>query len=303
MQGRDGPCVPSIQTSGNTRGVEQQGDVEAEIRVAETDFHHRRASGKTETAKFKQLLDERGVNAAFLRQVDLGLLNVSPLGRLMKMYKSAYEGPTDHPTVNTTIAADTFRLLHAIIVDFTTDVIHRSIVYREQDNLLKANKKVWKGDKHDVLPQHIKYALHMMGMPYLLNLEPSSEGDEDAIDAGKDKNELTTESESLSNEAGKKAVEEDDEEEDSVGDSEGSIGWDEQEDSMTLRLYHEMNPAVIRLPSHLDSSSEDILMSSDTDEELLMEELEEEFDLDEQDALLEHRYEQDLWDMGFQPIG
>ncbi|KAK0212664.1 hypothetical protein DFS33DRAFT_1449480 [Desarmillaria ectypa] len=301
-QGGGGPCSPSTQTPGNTKYAEQQGTVEVDVRVAETGFHHRRASGKTEAAKFKQLLEERGVDATFLRQIDLGLLNVSPLGRLMKMYKSAYGESTDHPTVNTTISADTFRLLHAIIVEFTTNVIRRSIVYREQDNLLKANKKVWKDDRHDVLPQHIKYALHMMGMPHLLNLERSFEGDEGAIDTGKGGNEPTTDSETSSNEADEKAEGEDGKEEDSGSDSEGSIEWDEQEDSMALPLYHEMNPAVIRLSSHLDSSSEDILMPSDTDKELLMEELEEESDLDEQDTLLEQMYQQHLWGVGFQPI-
>ncbi|PBK74359.1 hypothetical protein ARMSODRAFT_951991 [Armillaria solidipes] len=291
-QERDVPCGSSTQTPGNTRCA-----VEVDARVAEAEFHHHRASGKTEATKFKQLLDERGVDATFLQQIDLGLLNVSPLGRLMKMFKSAYES-TDHPTVTTTISADTFRLLHAIIVEFTTNVIHRSIIYREQDNLLKANKKVWKDDKHDILPQHIKYALDMMGMPHLLNLERSFDGDENAVDAGKEGNEPTTDSEASSNEAAEKAEEE---EEDTDGDSEGSIEWDKQVDSMALPLHREMNPAIVRLSSDLDSSSEDILMSSDTDEELLMEELEEESDLDEQDTLLEQRYQQDLWDMGFRP--
>lgn len=295
-QERDVPCGSSTQTPGNTRCA-----VEVDARVAEAEFHHRRASGKTEAMKFKQLLEERGVDATFLHQIDLGLLNVSPLGRLMKMFKSAYE-PTDHPTVNITISADTFRLLHAIIVEFTTNVIHRSIVYREQDNLLKANKKVWKDDKHDILPQHIKHALYMMGMPHLLNLERSFEGDENAVDAGKEGIEPTTDSEATSNEAAEKAEEEDDKEEDTDADSERSIEWDEQVDSVALPLQREMNPAIVRLSSDLDSSSEDILMSSDTDEELLMEELEEESDLDEQDTLLEQRYQQDLWDMGFRPI-
>ncbi|KAK0195587.1 hypothetical protein F5146DRAFT_1026226 [Armillaria mellea] len=295
-QERDVSCGPSTQTLGNTRCA-----VEVDTRVPEAEFHHRRASGKTEAAKFKQLLEERGVDATFLHQIDLGLLNVSPLGRLMKMYKSAYE-PTDHPTVNTSISADTFRLLHAIIVEFTTNVIHRSIVYREQDNLLKANKKVWKDDKHDILPQHIKYALHMMGMPHLLNSERSFEGDENAVDAGKEGNEPTSDSESSSTEAAEKNEEEDDKEEGTNSDSEGSIGWDEQVDSVALPLHREMNPAIVRLSSELDSSSEDIFMSFDTDEELLMEELEEEADLDEQDTLLEQRYQQDLWDMGFRRI-
>ncbi|KAK0504590.1 hypothetical protein EDD18DRAFT_1325967 [Armillaria luteobubalina] len=295
-QDRDVSCGSSTQTPGNTRCA-----VEVDARVSEAEFHHRRASGKTEAAKFKQLLEERDVDATFLHQIDLGLLKVSPLGRLMMMYKSAYE-PTDHPTVNTTISADTFRLLHAIIVEFTTSVIHRSIVYREQDNFLKANKKVWKDDKHVILPQHIKYALHMMGMPHLMNLEGSSEGDENAGDSGKEGNELTTDSESSSSEAAEKAEEEDDKEEGTDGDSEGSIEWDEQVDSVALPLHREMNPAIVRLSSDLGSSSEDILMSSDTDEELLMEELEDEADLDEQDMLLEQKDQQYLWDMGFRRI-
>ncbi len=141
-----------------------------------------------------------------------------------------------------------------------------------------------------------------MGMPHLLNLERSFEGDENAVDAGKEGIEPTTDSEATSNEAAEKAEEEDDKEEDTDADSERSIEWDEQVDSVALPLQREMNPAIVRLSSDLDSSSEDILMSSDTDEELLMEELEEESDLDEQDTLLEQRYQQDLWDMGFRPI-
>ena len=45
----------------------------------------------------------------------------------------------------TYISADLIRYLQTSVIAFITDVIHRAVVWKEQDNELKGQKKVWRG--------------------------------------------------------------------------------------------------------------------------------------------------------------
>jgi hypothetical protein len=69
-----------------------------------------------------------------------------------------------------------------------------------------------------------------------------------------------------------------------------------------LPLHRELHPPLIHLPKSLAlpseraaSNDEDLCMPAHTDEEDLEAELQEERDLDEEDILLAHEYEVDLW--------
>lgn len=65
------------------------------------------------------------------------------------MYKSLEQPPEDD--VGTTfISPELIRYLQASVVSFTTDVIHRATVWKEQVNELKGQKKVWRGALHQV---------------------------------------------------------------------------------------------------------------------------------------------------------
>jgi hypothetical protein len=43
------------------------------------------------------------------------------------------------------LSAEFVRYLQASVVVFTTDVVHRAIMWKEQANELKGQKKVWRG--------------------------------------------------------------------------------------------------------------------------------------------------------------
>lgn len=65
------------------------------------------------------------------------------------MYKSLEQRPEDD--VGTTfISPELIRYLQVSVVAFTTDVIHRATVWKEQANELKSQKTVWRGALHHV---------------------------------------------------------------------------------------------------------------------------------------------------------
>jgi hypothetical protein len=66
-----------------------------------------------------------------------------------RIYKSLEQCPEDD--VGTTfISSELIQYLQASVVAFTTDVIHRATVWKEQANELKGQKKVWRGALHQV---------------------------------------------------------------------------------------------------------------------------------------------------------
>lgn len=74
-----------------------------------------------------------------------------------RLYKSGYDEPTT--TTTTTISADTIRLLTVVIEEFTSEIVHRIIIFREQDRIMKGDIKVY-GRSHD----EVRVRLYAIGV-------------------------------------------------------------------------------------------------------------------------------------------
>lgn len=210
----------------------------------------------------------------------------------------------EHKDISSAISGDTIRLLYTTLVEFVTQVLHRSIVYSEQVARLKANFKVWhKGDKEvHMAPIHslcnglmnlqvinastIEQALQLMGASHLLKEKPLDK----FIDSEND-------------------GEEGDEGDFSDGDIEASdaqIPSDEEtrNERESLFAFRDMRPPAVRLPARFfDPSQQEELVAADTDEEEeedLVAELEEEAKIDHADLKRSEEHEKDLWALGVQ---
>ncbi|KAG2354196.1 hypothetical protein BDR07DRAFT_1430250 [Suillus spraguei] len=73
----------------------------------------------------------------------MDLFHLGRLGKLTGMYKSLEQSPEDG--VDTTfISAELIRYLQASVVAFTTNIIHRATVWKEQANDSRARKRFGK---------------------------------------------------------------------------------------------------------------------------------------------------------------
>lgn len=123
---------------------------------------HINVGGKTRYQKVKSDFENAGINASYLGERGMDLFHLGRLGKLMEMYKSLEQCPEDD--VGTTfISPELIRYLQASVVAFTTDVIHRATVWKEQVNELKGQKKVWRGALHQVNQPAVQHALKTIG--------------------------------------------------------------------------------------------------------------------------------------------
>ncbi|KAG2070055.1 hypothetical protein BDR04DRAFT_1100734 [Suillus decipiens] len=131
---------------------------------------HINVGGKTRYQKIRSDFENAGINASYLGEHGMDLFHLGRLGKLMGMYKSLEQCPEDG--VDTAfISAELIRYLQASVVAFTTDVIHRATVWKEQANELKGQKKVWKGALHQINPRAIEHALKTIGVRTLSRQE------------------------------------------------------------------------------------------------------------------------------------
>jgi hypothetical protein len=61
------------------------------------------------------------------------------------------------------IAKETIQTLHALVVQFTRDLVMRAITLRELDFALRAHTKVWRLGERVVRPPHVRRALELCG--------------------------------------------------------------------------------------------------------------------------------------------
>ncbi|KAG2028284.1 hypothetical protein BDR03DRAFT_1029960, partial [Suillus americanus] len=109
---------------------------------------HINVGGKTRYQKIRSDFEKAGINASYLGEHGMDLFHLGRLGKLMGIYKSLEQCPEDD--VGTFISPELIRYLQASVVAFTTDVIHRATVWKEQANELKGQKKVWRATLHQV---------------------------------------------------------------------------------------------------------------------------------------------------------
>ena len=61
------------------------------------------------------------------------------------------------------VANETIQTLNKLVVQFTCDLVRRSIALRELDFALRAHTKVWRLGERVVRPPHVRRALELCG--------------------------------------------------------------------------------------------------------------------------------------------
>ncbi|KAG1888858.1 hypothetical protein F4604DRAFT_1899736 [Suillus subluteus] len=117
--------------------------------------------GETRYQKIRSDFENAGINASYLGEHGMDLFHLGRLGKLMGMYKSLEECPKDD-VGNIFISSELIRCLQASVVAFMTDVVHRAAVWKEQANELKGQKKVWKGALHQINQRAVEHALKII---------------------------------------------------------------------------------------------------------------------------------------------
>ncbi|KAG5651768.1 hypothetical protein H0H81_007521 [Sphagnurus paluster] len=267
----------------------------------------RSKGGMTKHYKIKKEFAAKGISADTLINRDLGLFHLSTLSRLMKLYKSGYDS-RDSDAAGA-ISADTIRLMTAIAVEFTTEVVHRTIISREQENHMKSGTKVYGPVREEILVANVDHVLEMMGMQGLTKekyfAQLLEEDSPDTPEAERDE-QLPGSEENDEHEDEGAGDDETDVDDDDDDEDEGSpLSKKPQVFPVLLPLHRETHPPFVHLPKSLTSGgssvlaivapADELLMSADTDEEDLLEELEEEMDIDEADEKLAARFEAGLW--------
>ncbi|KAG2038530.1 hypothetical protein BDR03DRAFT_1091155 [Suillus americanus] len=131
---------------------------------------HINVGGKTRYQKVRSDFEDAGISASYLGEHGMDLFHLGRLGKLMGIYKSLEQCPEDDVGTNF-ISPELIRYLQASVVAFTTDVIHRATVWKEQANELKGQKKVWKGALDQVNQQAVEHALKTIGVRTLSQQE------------------------------------------------------------------------------------------------------------------------------------
>ncbi|KAG6844699.1 hypothetical protein H0H87_004575 [Tephrocybe sp. NHM501043] len=255
----------------------------------------RKKGGMTKPYKIKRDFAAKGIDADTLIDGNLGLFHLSSLSRLMTFYKSGYDIKGSNAA--TSISAGTIRLFSAILVEFVTEVVHRSIISREQENSMKAGIKVYHQTNEDITADNVTHALEIMGMLGLTKEQYFAQ--------------LLGEDLSEAHEVEETAEEADDEAEtEEPGDANGSYDDDSRMEGpngspILLPVHREIHPPLVNLPKSLQPSapvlsgmsilSEDQLLPTETDDDELFEELDEEMNLDRTEQVLSFEYEADLW--------
>ncbi|KAJ7462330.1 hypothetical protein B0H11DRAFT_2241464 [Mycena galericulata] len=228
--------------------------------------------GIKEQVRIMATLKDHGIDKKKLAEEGFDIFNLSKLCQLMGLFRHAYAGPDEEP-IASSISADTVKLLRAILLDFTSNVAHRAISLREQEVVLKHNYKVWRLIKEDeITSENVLDALQMEGLSRHNLLTDSLEG-------------------------GNEDSPQDDDEREEPDDHAARRSLEQQfvEDELLharLPLHRELVPPFVQFSQKTDVGS---LMSTETNIDDLMAELDDESELDELDRQLEARYQADLW--------
>ncbi|KAF9268897.1 hypothetical protein L218DRAFT_538146 [Marasmius fiardii PR-910] len=210
---------------------------------------------------------ESGVDADVLLSRNLGLFHLSTLCDLMRLYKlTSYEGLS--PTVTSCVSGTTIQTLDCIVKSFVSEVIYHCIVLREEERRFKGQTKVWRlGTVHDEISFNtVNHALAIMGQSRTCKATGSTE-----LLAPKGNVEAEGERFNASDTSANELTQQ----------------------SQLAR--NEFEPFFWRIPKNLSESDE--LMPSETDEEALRLELEEDLGMDEFDRTLETEYQQRFEDI------
>ncbi|TFK45734.1 hypothetical protein OE88DRAFT_1740007 [Heliocybe sulcata] len=272
--------------------------------------------GETLSYRFREELTDLGVDARYLRENQLGLFHLSGLGKLMRLYGSV---ETESEGAEA-LSASTVQFLHAHLLHFVREGVQQAIVSREQELRLKMHTKVWRVADDQVVLSNVAHALELMGVRHvdkepvfqklLDRCDTAIDGKAKAMDRWKKKR---------NDHAGASKQKQADAEADHAQEDEDHSGL--ADEGMASTVAREMGVSPVLLPSSLHrevyaptvrlpygasqtrlsrhpkdaGSDDDCLMPSETDEEALQAELQEEEEVDKMDRAAEEEYEKGLW--------
>ncbi|RXW16715.1 hypothetical protein EST38_g9131 [Candolleomyces aberdarensis] len=135
----------------------------------------------TESFKYKQEFLEAGIDADVINTEGLGYFNLGAMGKLMNFFSSGYADRTIPGSPS--LSADLIRIVLGILCEFTTDLVHRSILLCESESKARDRTKVWrqrstrqKDNASDngsselraeyIRPDDVKLALETMGFKF-----------------------------------------------------------------------------------------------------------------------------------------
>ncbi|KAG6874482.1 hypothetical protein C0995_010392 [Termitomyces sp. Mi166 len=278
----------------------QKGEID-ENEVDDSDAsrgHRRNNSGITKPYKIKRDFETKGIDSDTLIDGNLGFFHLSTLSRLMTVYKSGYD--IKGSDAATSISADTIRLFSVILAEFVTEVVHRSITLREQENSMKAGIKVYHQTSDDITAENVTHVLEMMGMTGLNKEQYFAQLLGDDIPTPLETKQTEDESE-----ADDKDDSEHSQEDEDVHNDDAPLLEKSRVFPFLLPLHREIHPPLVTLPKSLlphaparprsPAPADDHLMPVETDEEELFEELDDEMDIDRTDQVLAHEHENNLW--------
>jgi len=125
--------------------------------------------GMTRPYKLKRSFDDSGLTAQALSEMDLDFFNLTELGRLLRYQRtchlkfesiltdlcirlnSALNAPSRRRDA-ISISVECIQLLREMVKEFSSKIIQRAIIMKEQEIRLKADLKVWKYDRQEVPP-------------------------------------------------------------------------------------------------------------------------------------------------------
>lgn len=73
---------------------------------------------------------------------------MASLTDIQRLYRSGYE--SNAASENASISVHTIRLLTAVVVEHTTEAIHKAVIVQEQETKIKGKIKVWRHDHDEV---------------------------------------------------------------------------------------------------------------------------------------------------------
>lgn len=212
------------------------------------------------------------------------------------MYKSGYTEAEED--VITSVSSDTISLLRAIVVAFVTDVIHRGIVFRNQEFQRKGDVKAWRLGEKEVSLQHVQSRILLTIFQISADIIQScleTMGFENLTKKAYFERLLRgqTGSDELSSMDENEAEGSPEADNGNVSESEDQPNHNTMVDRL-LPVFTSSPQRVISL--FLDEYEDDTsLMSLDTDEDSLRKELEEEEQLDPVDEAAMRQHESELW--------
>ncbi|KAG8835407.1 hypothetical protein FRC17_003582 [Serendipita sp. 399] len=118
--------------------------------------HHIQSQRPTADQKIRKSLQDLGVDMAFIRENGLELFNLSNFGLLWS--------PAEDDSTVDSISYATLKMMRYLLDHFLHAVIHRAIVYAEEERGMKEHTRVFKDALNDLKEHHVTDALKLLGL-------------------------------------------------------------------------------------------------------------------------------------------